>query len=66
MSQPRYDLNLTEKSVGTDCRAELRMKDLYRDRSSVTNIVSKVYTSHPTPPDFTLDYISAGECFVQK
>lgn len=66
MSQAGDDLDLSKEPVGTDRSSEVWMKDFDRDGASVANVVSKVYTSHPTPPDFTLDDISAGECFVQK
>jgi hypothetical protein len=42
------------------------MQNLERYGTSVSNIVGEVDAAHPAPADFTLDDVSAGECFVQQ
>jgi hypothetical protein len=66
MPQASYNLDLPKKPIRADRCTQLRMKDLDRNGTPVTNIVREVDRRHAATPDFTLDDISACKCFVQE
>lgn len=66
MLKTRNNLDLAKEPIRADGRSELRMQNLERYRASMSNIVGEVDAAHAAPADFTLDDVSAGECFVQQ
>jgi hypothetical protein len=66
MLKTRDDLYLAEEPIRADRGSKLRMQDLQRYCAPVSNIVREIDAAHAAATDFTLDDVSAGECFVQK
>src|SRR5689334_8162045 len=66
MLQVRRDADLAQKPLDTEDGAELRIQDLERDESLVTEVPREEDCSHAPAPELPLNHVAAGECFVES
>ena len=61
MLEIRRDLDLGEKPLDAEHRAEVRLEDLERDVAVVAQIAREVDGRHAARADLTLDLVMRGE-----
>ena len=61
MQETGGDLDLAQKSLGTDGIGELWPQNLQRDRTVVPEVVREEDQAHPAAPELTLDRVAPGQ-----
>src|SRR5688500_139925 len=62
MIQPTRDLDLAEKTLGTDCRSHLRPHHLDRNRPIVPEVALTIHERQPALTVVVVERVGAGAC----
>ena len=66
MLQPGGDFDLAQEPPGAECRRELRVQNLDRDRPMVLQVLREEHRRHTPPTQLTLDRVAVSESGTER